>query len=111
MGPPNLVRRLASRSTQSDTQRLCQTTQLEGCSTCAAFQPIYRNDIAPELGESKQVQDVLRTRQTCAQCRHVEEGPGRGSVAQGFNCSGESFQVGDIELRLVLADIFHKRGC
>ena len=45
----------------SDTQRLCQTTQLAGCSTCAAFQPLHRNHIAQELGESEQARDVLTT--------------------------------------------------
>ena len=46
--------RSASRRGQSDTQRLCQTTPLGGCSSCAAFQPLRQNDIVPELGESKQ---------------------------------------------------------
>ena len=46
---------------QSNTQRLSQTTRLRGCSTCAAFQPLQRSSIAPELGESKQARDVPTT--------------------------------------------------
>ena len=53
--------RSASRRGLSDTQRLCQTTQLSGCSSCAAFQPLLENNIAPEFGESKKARDVLMT--------------------------------------------------
>ena len=60
--PPNSAfRRSASRRGLRYTQRLCHTTRLVGCSTCAAFQPLHQNDIAEDLGESKEARDVLTT--------------------------------------------------
>ena len=52
---------LAFRRGQSDTQRLCQTNRLGGCWICSACQPLQQNNIAPELGESKQAREVLTT--------------------------------------------------
>ena len=53
--------RSASRRSLSDTQRRSKTTRLGGCLNFKAFQPLHWNDIAPELGESKQARDGLTT--------------------------------------------------